>query len=48
MNRKYLALIEPLVDKFKATLLHEQKKLDNRQNYEFESSICQNKTPVLK
>ncbi len=48
MNRKYIALIEPLVDKFKATLLHEQKKLDNRQNYEFESSICQNKTPVLK
>ena len=27
MNRKYIALIEPLVDKFKATLLHEQKNL---------------------
>ena len=40
MNGEYIRLIRPLVNDFKATLLYEQKKLDNRENYRFESGIC--------
>ena len=40
MNGEYVALIRPLVDSFKATLLYEQKKLDNTENYRRESAIC--------
>lgn len=42
MNEAYVALIRPLVDEFKATLLYEQKKLDNPENYRYESAICRN------
>lgn len=41
MKETYAELVRPLVDNFKATLLYEQKKLDNRENYRFESGICQ-------
>ncbi len=40
MNGEYIRLIRPLVNNFKTTLLYEQRKLDNRENYQFESSIC--------
>ena len=40
MNGEYIRLIRPLVNDFKATLLYEQKKLDNRENYRFESGVC--------
>ena len=40
MNGEYIRLIRPLVNDFKATLLYDQKKLDNRENYRFESGIC--------
>lgn len=40
MNDEYTAIVEPLIDRFKATLLYEQKKLDNLNNYRFESAIC--------
>ncbi len=40
MNEEYVILIRPMVDSFKATLLHEQKKLDNKENYQYESKIC--------
>ena len=42
MNEAYIALIAPMVDRFKATLMHEHQKLDNRQNYDFEHNICKN------
>ena len=40
MNGEYIRLIRPLVNDFKAPLLYEQKKLDNRENYRLESGIC--------
>lgn len=40
MSDEYSAIIEPLVARFKASLLKEQQLLDTRQNYKFENSLC--------
>jgi hypothetical protein len=40
MNDEYIAVIEPFVNKFKASIYTEQKKLDSRENYEYESNLC--------
>lgn len=37
----YAKQINTLVDEFKQEILIEQQKLDNRQNYQLESNICQ-------
>lgn len=40
MNEEYWDLFMPMIDRFRDSLLHEQHKLDSRQNYEFESRLC--------
>ncbi len=40
MNEALTHRITPLVDTFKATLLYEHKKLDNTENYRYESEVC--------
>jgi len=40
MNEEYWNLFVPLLEQFKSSLLKEQQKLDNRKNYEFESTLC--------
>lgn len=40
LNEKYIAIVEPVINEFKTTLLNEQKKLDSRQNYEKETALC--------
>lgn len=40
MNDQYIEMIRPMVESFKATMLKSQKRLDNTENYRFESSIC--------
>ncbi len=40
MNEDLIRRITPLVDTFKATLLYEHKKLDNTENYRYESTVC--------
>ncbi len=40
MNDEYIKMIAPLVESFKATMLKSQKKLDNTENYRFESTVC--------
>ena len=37
----YAEQINSLVNEFKQEILIEQQKLDNRQNYQLESNICQ-------
>ncbi len=36
----YAAQIEPMVEKFKAMLIHQQMTLDNLSNYAYEDSLC--------
>ena len=40
MNNKYIEIIRPMVENFKLTMLNAQKKLDNTENYQYESTIC--------
>jgi len=41
LQKKYLAAIEPLLDEIKAEIKHEQIKLDNQENYDYEQSLCE-------
>lgn len=40
LNRKYAEAIRPLINRFQITLQLEQQKLDTRENYLKESSLC--------
>lgn len=42
MTALYAKQINALVEEFKQEILIEQRKLDNRQNYQMESNICKN------
>ena len=40
MNADYANAIRPLINRFQITLQNEQQRLDNRQNYQYESGLC--------
>ena len=40
MNANYANAIRPLINRFQITLQNEQQRLDNRQNYQYESGLC--------
>ena len=40
MNAEYAEAIRPLINRFQITLQLEQQRLDNRENYQYESRLC--------
>ena len=40
MNNEYAEFLRPLMNRFQITLQIEQQKLDNRENYRYETDIC--------
>lgn len=40
MNADYAEAIRPLINRFQITLQLEQQRLDNRENYQYESRLC--------
>lgn len=40
MNAEYAEAVRPLINRFQITLQLEQQRLDNRENYQYESRLC--------
>ena len=40
MNNQYMAAVRPLIDDLKQILNTEQRRLDTRENYQYETKIC--------
>ena len=40
MNNDYAEFLRPLISRFQATMENENRRLDNRENYQYESQVC--------